>query len=606
MAFRKPEFVDILAQALASPWGIAGPVFVVLSILAMFTLQGQLRAFVAILTLAVAVLLGAVAVFVSLPDEEFGAEALAGLQTDIPNTERELAERLMLRALDELNSGNTREARYTYGRARSIFRKTYDILGEGQAALRLAQLEHITGQSDTARANFAESTSLFRQGGSALWLAQALVSWGDLEKDTFNWERAASLYAQAQDEWTRAPTSKHSDHVILRMVSADSLPAAEGREVLDKANLIFGDLNDRTGLGDVSMRYGDLEFRDGNLTTARNHYGKARTYYIDGPHPDREAEAILHVARIDLARGYNVQAAYGLDLAEPIYLRAGNHGGLAIVRVFRGDVARLTGELDQAGGEYAAAAAAFNALSHRDEPVALLRLGQIQAATGNAETAHQTLLDSIALFRRFNLDAGEAQARLAHGVVSRRNGSFPAAALELQQAEDLFRDIGNALGQGRALLEWAEVDAAMGRTTSAMAHIDEAATLFISANSTIGRVEAALQSARQARDRGDSAGAAVLFSRSVELFAAIESPLAAMNGFLGLPETDTLRISRTINATNLYEVAALVIEELTPEDVAAMEANLAAHPSYLTEGREALADLTARVAEAQTFVRTQN
>lgn len=598
--------MNVLIEAAVSPWGIAGAVFLGVAALAAFSLKGQVRAFVAIVMLGVAVVLGAVAVVFSLPEREVGTDVLAGLETDIPDSDRELAERLMVRALVELNAGNTREARNTYARARSIYRELSDILGEGMTALGLAQLEHITGQSDTARANYAEALGLFRQGGSAEWLAKAMAAWGDLEKDTFNWEEAANLYAQAREQWARAPKNKTTDHAILRMDAAASLPEDEGREVLDQAQLIYNNLGDPTGLGDVAMIYGDLEMRAGNSTAARGQYGNARTYYMDGPHPDREADAVLRVAAIDLARGYNLQVAFGLEIAEPLYRRAGDGGGLARIRVLRGDVARLTGELDLAGSEYAAAADAFNALSHRDEPLALFRLGQIQAAVGDSEAANQTVLHAISLFHQFNIDAGEAEAKLARGTIARGSGNSYAALLELEGAAELFEELGDALGQGRALLEWARVDASSGRDVYANQRANEAAALFAGAGSSIGQVEVALELGNWARDGGDAGAAAVSFSQAAEMFAAIDSPLAAMNGFLGLPETSTLRVFATISPVNLYEDIADAFEEPAPEDVAAIEANLAAHPDYLIEGRTALAGLAARVAEADAFVRARN
>ena len=158
----------LLTQALTSPWGLASILFFALAAVAAWLLTSQVRLFAALASAAVAVLLGAVAIQQSLPEPDVGADIFGGLVTDVPENDRELAERLLLRGAAELDGGEARVARQTYERARSLYRQMGDILGEGQVALALGRLEVSVGQPATARANIAEAVGLFRQGGSAL------------------------------------------------------------------------------------------------------------------------------------------------------------------------------------------------------------------------------------------------------------------------------------------------------------------------------------------------------------------------------------------------------------------------------------------------------
>ena len=593
-----------VVEAAMTPWGIATLVAAALAVVAFFALRGQLRLFAVLALAATTVLLGAVATMMTAPPPEVGSEALAGLQTDIPDSDRDLAERLLARALTELNTGDSTSARDTYDQARSLFRNLGDILGEGKVAYGLGQLEHFTGQSDRARANYSEALSLFRQGGSARLQAIALAAMGDLEKDTFNWADAAAFYREARAQWARAPKPKETDHVLLRMADAPMLPDEEAREILDQADKIYANLEDAEGLGDVKMLVGDLERNQGRHVVARTYYADARLSFRDASAAAKEAHSTLRVASVDLNHGYNELVALGLELAEGLFEEVADTVGLAQVLLLRGDLARLLGHMEQARNHYAEAVAAFADRTTRGTAEATLKLGQVQAWLGAATAARETLDRAAIVAHRAEADDLRAAALLAEGIVARENGSPPAAESRLADSASRFERIGAPVGQGRALLELAHVDRLLGRPESAAERVAAAEALFRQADSPVGRTLALLERGTLARAAEDPETAAVAFQSAVDLFGHIGNHLVAANVFLDLPAIDTLRVRTATEITDIYdELAYSGPEDLTPESLAAIAANLAAHPDHLVEGRALVAEIERRLAEADAFVR---
>ncbi|MBT5860175.1 MAG: hypothetical protein HOH89_03375, partial [Alphaproteobacteria bacterium] len=99
------ESMDQLSAAATSASGIAALVLVALGVVAVVAMRGQMRIFLSILGFAVGAILGVVALVTAAPESDVGSEALAGLTTDIPDTDREMAVALMERAEQELNTG---------------------------------------------------------------------------------------------------------------------------------------------------------------------------------------------------------------------------------------------------------------------------------------------------------------------------------------------------------------------------------------------------------------------------------------------------------------------------------------------------------------------
>ena len=597
--------MDPVVEAAITPWGIVALAFAATAVLAAVALKGQLRVFSALVLAVVAALLGAVALTLTTPSPEVGGEALAGLQTDIPEGDRELAERLLARALNEVNSGNSTAAHATYDRARSLFRDLGDILGEGQVALGLGQLEHFTGQSDRARANYSEALSMFRRGGSARWQAVVLAAMGDLEKDTFNWAEASTYYREAREQWARAPDPKDSNHVLLQMADAPRMPADTAREILEQADKIYANLGDAEGIGDVKILAGDLAQNLGEAGKARGLYANARIDFGEAGAKTKEARSTLRVASVDLDNGYNRLVALGLDIAEPMFEEAGDVTGIAGVTLMRGDLARLLGLMEEAEAYYAAASIAFADLADRGAAEALLKLGQLQARRG-AATAAETLNRAAVAARRVGADDLRAAALLADGVLARENGSLSSAESKLTDSANRFRRSGEPVEQGRALLELARVYGLMEQIESALDRVDTAEALFVEADLLIGRTLARLERGSLARSAENPGAAAVAFGAALDAYGGLDSPLAAANAYLDLPATDTLRVKTAIEVTDLYdELAYGGPQELTPETLEAMAANLAAHPNRLVEGRAFIVEVERRLAEADAFIRAR-
>ena len=208
--------MQLFIESITSPLGLLSSLFLIVSIISFFLLKDKVKVFTTLLLLAIGIMLGFISLTLNQPDVKFGKEVLIGLQTDIPETDLELVDRLMIRAIDEIKNDDFRSARATYARARSIYRNLGNIIGEGQVALGLGDLERSAGQIQTSRANYSEAVGQFRQGGSSIWLSRALVSLGDLENSESNEADARELYAEAIIEWNKSP---HSNDSIERIKS---------------------------------------------------------------------------------------------------------------------------------------------------------------------------------------------------------------------------------------------------------------------------------------------------------------------------------------------------------------------------------------------------
>ena len=136
------------------------------------------------------------------------------------------------------------------------------------------RLAHVNGQGDTARAHYAQARELYRQAGSLADEARVLVSMGDLEMDTFQWDAAVTYFREGRRIWEVVPSPKSDPHVLLSLESVVLMP--EGEEaawaVLDQASLIFDDLGDMDGLGDVTMLRANLHAALGDGHAALSDY----------------------------------------------------------------------------------------------------------------------------------------------------------------------------------------------------------------------------------------------------------------------------------------------------------------------------------------------
>jgi len=293
------------------------------------------------------------------------------------------------------------------------------------------------------------------------------------------------------------------------------------------------------------------------------------------------AVAELVVAHNDIANGFNLNAAAALNNAKQLFNEINARDGLALVNLARGDLERIQGRLAEARTRYAAAAIQLDLSLNIHTPKALLRLGHIEAALGNTETARSMIEQAISLFRHSGLDAGEAEALLAGGVLASRVGALAEATALLKSAATLFEELGQPLGQARALLELSDIRRTLLRMVEATRLAAEADSLFEQANVPFGLVLTTIVMGWGASDHEFPELGVSRFQRALNELSSFSDPLAEAGKFLGLSEVGTLDIRPG------DERVDFIPDESLPEAVAA---NLAAFPNHHIEARALIAE----------------
>jgi len=603
--------MEQLTAAATTASGIAALFLLALSVAAVTAMRGQLRVFASVLGFTIAAILGVIAIVTTMPEGDVGSEALAGLTTDVPDTNRELAEALMARAKQELNLGDTRIARETYERARSQYRQMGDVLGEASVAFGLGGLEHFTGQSAKARANYSEAVSLFLQGGSAIGQARAFAAMGDLEKDTFNWDAARDNYRQARIQWDRAPGPKRDPHVLLGLEALAYMPdgEAQARKQLEQAQLLYFQADDGVGKGDIAQILGDIEFNLGNLEAARSKYSDARATYQGTDARDKEAEANMALAFVELHRSNNLEVHTALDFATALFEQAGDPAGGPRVAILRGRVEMMVGNWQPARNLFAQAAIDLKALSDKQEPDAVLGLADALAMLGDLEGATVAYRGANDLYHRFGYDDGEARARYGLGRMALENDLPRAATEHLLSAGQLFADVGDTVAAARTLATFGDVLAAINDDEGALQMFREAAPMFEREAAPVGLIVATLGTADISRGISKNAEAIEAYTRAINLFAALEFPVTEANRYLGLPAVESIGVRLIGNEGDPYQIAGEADVENQEETVSHEQMvvdNLEAFPNQNTAGRTLIRDLEARIAEAVEFINSQN
>ena len=492
-----------------------------------------------------------------------------------------------------LNRGGNRAAVEVLNQALELFRAGDDLAGQANAHLGLGRAEHYTGQAAAARDHYARAVALYREAGSLADQARALMAMGDLEMDTFQWEAAADFFREGRRVWASTPEPKLDSHVLLKMESVAAMPEGEDAAwaVLDQAALIFENIGDAEGLGDVFVHRGDLQNQLGDVHAALSEYIMASIQYRAAGNPAREALASVRAAEFEVLEGHNAEAAMRLDRAYTIFALLADPVGQAMADTVRGNLARLLGDFSSARGFYRAAASLFGDANLPGHAKALLKLGQIEAQMGNAPAAQAALEAALEIHADGGDPGGESATHLFLGRLAAAAGDLAIARQNFLAAAELAGQAGETLGQARAHLELAALSTLKGDRVAARRDYDRAQERFATARVPMGAVLVDIGRADLAQEV--SADAAAAYRGAEAALAALDDPVAEANRFLGLPP-----VSRIFLVDELDE-------ELGGDDpdlgaaarlTAAREANLAAYPDHNLEGRQLVADTLARIA----------
>lgn len=586
------------AAAATSMWGLASILFLAAALAAGVLLRGQARAFGASLAGFVAVLLAVVAVQQAPPQGEVTPEqALAGLQTDIPRTDRDIAAAIMARARQESNTGNNDAARKSYDLAKQTYRAARDTLGEASAVLGTAQLEHMIGQSARARTDYQQALTLFQQGGSALGQARTYASMGDLEKDTFQWDKAAEYYRQARRAWQRAPEPKSDPHVMLGIEDVPLLRNGEAnaRATLAQARKVYEQLGNQAGLGDLDLIQAQLEMRTGRIDVARGQFLAARSLYFGVGDFAMQAEATLQVVLIDIGRGYNRQAQAELDDARDLFAKANDTAGAGLATVAAGDLERLQGRLTTARDHYAAAAALLGAAGHRAEAEAWRKLGEVETSLGRHAEARAALDKAIPAARRGGSREEEQAARIAAIAAARAAGDLATAQILVTAAQVVVDQTKSQAGRALLALEFAAIKATEANPLATQNAYADALNRAQAAGLPFGIVLAQLGLGDAHRAGGTATEAAAAYRAAQAAWDALANRTKEANRLLGLPAVDTLLLVTNPTPADFYVEIDNHPEDLAPDPVL-VKANVDEFPRHNLEARTLVERTDARLA----------
>jgi len=581
--------VNLLAQAVLSGWGIAAGVSFLVAA-AFFGLKGKAGAAVAASGFGLAAALMIIAIITAGGAPPSTQSALVQQTPGAPGEDPGPGLALIDAARQMLNRGENAAATQALNQALDLFGEDNNLAGKGRALLELGRVDHYAGQAAAARDHYARALAVYQEAESLEGQARAFVAMGDLEKDTFQWDAATEFFRQARGLWALVPDPKSDPHVLLKLESVASTPQGldAALAVLDQASLIFENLGDDDGLGDVSMLRGDLCGVLGDVLGAAANYARAAFLYQEAENQQREATARVRGAGFHVMLGHNAEAQELLDRADSNFSAVSDEVGLTLVLASRGDLARLVGDLPSAASFYAAAASGFEAIGHTGEAASLLKLGQVEAFVGNVDAARAALEAAGILYG--DEPGGLSAAHLALGRLAATVGD-PNSGLEYaRSAADIAGQAGDALGEGRALVLFADLAVIAGDVGAARKAYDDAEVLFAAANVPMGAVLVVMGRGDLAGDTGETAS---VYRQAAETLALIEEPVAEANRFIGLPPVSRIDLVSKLGANQ--DVGG---DEPDPAAIAqfaaAREENLAAHPDHNVEGRSFLTEIDAR------------
>jgi DNA-binding SARP family transcriptional activator len=215
-----------------------------------------------------------------------------------------------------------------------------------------------------------------------------------------------------------------------------------------------------------------------------------------------EHHVLLASVRLAVANGFDIHA-WQLPWAMGDYqIRCGHwHEGIAAQRTAF-DAAQRLG--DQAG-----------------QAVALLMLGVLHGALGDAGQAQACLADSLQRYRQLGDRSGEARVHQSLGTVLDAQGRYADALRHAEQALLLFREIGDRAGQAGALNDVGWWHALLGDYGRAREFSRQALALQHELGNRLGEA-IALDSVGYAEHHlGRLAEAAACYERSLGIFRAL-------------------------------------------------------------------------------------
>jgi DNA-binding SARP family transcriptional activator len=250
------------------------------------------------------------------------------------------------------------------------------------------------------------------------------------------------------------------------------------------------------------------------------------------------------LSRLGMFRGVSSDfpgALRELDQAVALHLESGDQRGLAVARIERSVVLRMTGDMPGSIQELEAAIASFVEL---DQPLgqaaALAELGLARYLTGDAQHAADDLAEALRLYRVLGKRRSQADVLCNLGGIRHSLGDLAGSVQDLDEAFGIFRELGNRVGMGRTLVEKAGALRLAGDLKAAKQAVDEGLELYRETRARIGRAIAWQSRAVISAEAGDLPGAMRDFEDALTVFREIGArgnQAWVLNGYAGVVDT---------------------------------------------------------------------
>jgi DNA-binding winged helix-turn-helix (wHTH) protein/tetratricopeptide (TPR) repeat protein/TolB-like protein len=297
----------------------------------------------------------------------------------------------------------------------------------------LGKILAVQGELTEARRRYEEAFAAFHKAGDASSAAEAMAAsagvaaqLGDLRTA---WQRAAQALSTKQQAGDRIGVGRIFG---LRSLMAYQLgDLAASRSLADEQLRIATQTGARPLSALAHQNRGRADLAAGNLAAAREELEEALQVSSALGEELRAMEIRLDLAAIALAGGQTGEAATLARQTAAWYQKRGIPGGESLALSLLAESLLRQGLRKEAAAVAEQSRARLEASEDRELRVTVgIRLGKIEATTGNAPEALRQLRRAVADAAGFGLTAASLEARLALGEVQRGAGD-PAAGATL-------------------------------------------------------------------------------------------------------------------------------------------------------------------------------
>lgn len=223
--------------------------------------------------------------------------------------------------------------------------------------------------------------------------------------------------------------------------------SARAIELLNRALLLWQQLEDRRGQSHVLVSLGHVAERQGDLTGAGEYFSRSLQIGRDLGDPSLTGIALINLGIVADQQGEFAAATERYQEARAIFRRLGDRRRESIALDNLGNVARAQGDLERATRCYEDAITVSRDIGDAWGIAGTLgNLGLVAQQAGDLDRARTYFEESLASFRELGDRRGVAIALDNLGLVARAAGDLPRAARFHGEALALTQELGDRIG----------------------------------------------------------------------------------------------------------------------------------------------------------------